>query len=120
MPQTIEVIYEGNVLKPLMPVEGLQEHERAVAILWPRTPKKNLRKLAGMLPREDSKAMRKFIDKEFEWTDKEDQKRWIKDLFADLSIQGVPVGVDVLQQRMSEADLIPNELSRAIVEAREE
>lgn len=56
----------------------------------------------------------------YPWADKEDQRRWVKDLFATLSIQGVPVGAKVLQQRMGQVGLTPNELSRGIVEAREE
>ncbi|MFQ6094370.1 MAG: antitoxin family protein, partial [bacterium] len=33
MTRTVEVVYEDNVLKPLMPIEGLREHERVVVIL---------------------------------------------------------------------------------------
>jgi len=54
------------------------------------------------------------------WADKGEQKHWIKDLFVALSIQGLPVGTKVLQQRMGQIGLTPNELSRSLVEAREE
>lgn len=56
----------------------------------------------------------------YPWADKEEQRRWIRDLFATLTIQGLPMGAKVLQQRMSQAGLTPNELSRSLVEARED
>ena len=54
------------------------------------------------------------------WADKGDQMHWIKDLFAALSIQGVSVGAEVLQQMTGQLDLTPNEPSRGLVEARKE
>ncbi len=66
MRRTIEVVYEDNVLKPLTPIEGLQEHERVVVILCPRTAKEGLRKLAGTLTHEEAEAMQKLMDEEFE------------------------------------------------------
>jgi hypothetical protein len=56
----------------------------------------------------------------YSWADKEILRRWIKGLFATLSIQGVPMGAQLLQQRMGQAGLTPNELSRSLIEAREE
>jgi len=56
----------------------------------------------------------------YPWADKGEQRRWIKELFATLSIQGVPMGAKVLQRRMGRVSLTPNELSRGLVEAREE
>jgi len=56
----------------------------------------------------------------YPWADKELLKGRIKDLFAALSIRGVPLGAQMLQQRMAQASLTPNELSRSLVEAREE
>jgi hypothetical protein len=41
-------------------------------------------------------------------------------LFNDLVIQGEPIGAEALQQRMSQAGLSENELSRALIETREE
>ncbi|MBM4048844.1 MAG: hypothetical protein FJ279_27400 [Planctomycetes bacterium] len=37
-----------------------------------------------------------------------------------LPIQGTPVGAKLLQQKMAQAGLLPNELSRGLVAAREE
>ena len=54
------------------------------------------------------------------WADKGAQKHWMNVLFAALSIKGVPIGAEALQQRMGQADLTPNELSRSLIEAREE
>lgn len=56
----------------------------------------------------------------YSWADKEILRRRLKDLFAALSIQGVPIGAQLLQQKMAQAGLTPNELSRSLVEAREE
>ena len=54
------------------------------------------------------------------WADKEILRHRLKSLFAALSIQGVPMGAQMLQRRMAQAGLTPNELSRSLVEAREE
>jgi predicted DNA-binding antitoxin AbrB/MazE fold protein len=65
MTRTVDVIYEDNVLKPLTPLEGLQEHERVVVILCPRSRKEGLRELVGTLTHEEAEAMQKVIDEEF-------------------------------------------------------
>jgi len=54
------------------------------------------------------------------WADKQEQRRRVNALFATLSIQGAPIGAEALQQSMNQAGLVPNELSRSLVEAREE
>ena len=56
----------------------------------------------------------------YAWADKEAQRRWINQVFTSLSITDMPVGSQTLQQRMSQSGLSHNELSRDIVEAREE
>ena len=66
MTQTVEVIYEDNVLKPLEPIEGIKEHERVVVILCPHPIKKGLRELVGTLTHEEAEVMQKLIDDEFE------------------------------------------------------
>jgi predicted DNA-binding antitoxin AbrB/MazE fold protein len=66
MAKAIEVIYENNVFKPLGPVEGIEEHERMVAIFSRHPAKKGLRKLAGTLTHTEARAMEKCIDEEFE------------------------------------------------------
>ena len=66
MNQTIEVVYEDNVLKPLEPIEGIKEHERVIAYLTRRPVKKGLHKLVGTLAHKEAKAMQKLIDEEFE------------------------------------------------------
>lgn len=52
--------------------------------------------------------------------DKGEERRWIEDLFARMHIQGRPMGALALQRRMADAGLAPDELSRRIVQAREE
>lgn len=53
-------------------------------------------------------------------TDKMALSRWINGLFEKLSIQGTPIGAEALQEKMAQASLTSNELSRSIVSAREE
>ncbi len=54
------------------------------------------------------------------WADKAAQRQQIDSVFAMLSIQGRPEGTESLQQRMAQTGLEQDELSRGIVEAREE
>ena len=54
------------------------------------------------------------------WTDREILKNFFSNLFATWSIHGAPVGYQSLQQNMAQAGLETNELSRSIIEAREE
>lgn len=61
MARTIEVVYEDDVLKPLMPIKGLREHERVMIILCSRPVKKGLRELAGILTHEEAEAMQNLI-----------------------------------------------------------
>ena len=56
----------------------------------------------------------------YAWVDKETQRRWIDQLFTSLSITSIPIGYQTLQQQMSQSGLNHNELSRDILEAREE
>ena len=65
MNQMIEVKYEDNVLKPLIPLKGLKKDETAWIILWPRSNKKPLDDLIGTLTKEDAEGMQQLIDKEF-------------------------------------------------------
>ena len=65
MVQTIEVIYEDNVLKPVNPIKGLAEHEKISIIIYPNRSKEGLRKLAGTLDKEEADKMQNLIDEEF-------------------------------------------------------
>jgi len=65
MLQPIEVIYEDNVLKPVTPIKGLQEHEKVFVILYSPPPKSDLRDLVGTLTKEEAEKMQKLIDEEF-------------------------------------------------------
>ncbi len=66
MTRTVEVIYEGDVLKPLMPIEGVKKHQKIWVILCPRPVKKSLRELVGTLTHEEAEEMQKLINGEFE------------------------------------------------------
>jgi hypothetical protein len=56
----------------------------------------------------------------YPWVDKEILKRRMETLFKTLSIQRKPIGALALQEQMSQIGLNPDELSRGIIEAREE
>lgn len=56
----------------------------------------------------------------YPWVNKEILKRRMETLFKTLSIQRTPIGALALQEQMSQIGLDPDELSRAIIEAREE
>ncbi len=66
MTQTIEAVYENNVLKPIKPIKGIMEHENVVVTIHPRPVKKGLQEIAGTLTHEEAKEMQKLIDGEFE------------------------------------------------------
>jgi len=66
MTRAIEVIYENNVFRPLVPVKGIEENEKMVAIFTRRPGKKGLRNLAGTITHAEARAMQKCIDEEFE------------------------------------------------------
>lgn len=66
MTKAIEVIYEDNVFKPLVPVEGLKEHERMIVIFSQASRQKGLRDLAGTITHDEARTMQDLIDTEFE------------------------------------------------------
>ncbi len=66
MSRTIEAVYENKVLKPLIPLKGLREHEKVMIIVCLPPDKKKLRKLAGSLTKQEADAMQKLINHEFE------------------------------------------------------
>ena len=68
MNRMIEVIYEDEVLKPLIPIKGIKKHEKTWVILCPRPDKKALHELVGTLTHEEAEEMQKLINKEFEKT----------------------------------------------------
>jgi predicted DNA-binding antitoxin AbrB/MazE fold protein len=56
MTRIVEAIYEKNVLKPIEPIEGIEEHERVTVILCSHPNKKSLRELAGTLTHEEAEV----------------------------------------------------------------
>ncbi len=81
----------------------------------------NLRKELDELRQQNADTSNPFTTNvAYTWADKQSQRRWINQLFTSLSITNTPIGPQTLQQRMSQSELSPDELSRGIVEAREE
>jgi predicted DNA-binding antitoxin AbrB/MazE fold protein len=64
--QTIEAVYEDNVLKPVKPLRGIMEHENVIVIVRPHHAKKCLHDLVGTLTHEEAVEMQNIIDGEFE------------------------------------------------------
>jgi hypothetical protein len=56
----------------------------------------------------------------FPWMDKTLLRQAMDKLFQTLSIQGEPIGVEALREMMKKENLSQNELSRSIIEARDE
>lgn len=66
MTATVEVLFEDQVLKPLGPVEGIREHEKAWVLIRPLPSRDALRRLFGTLSPADAQSMRETIEREFE------------------------------------------------------
>ena len=66
MLQMIEVMYEDNVLKPLMPIEWLKKREKTWVIFCPRVKRETLQESVGTLTHEEAEEMRKVMEEEIE------------------------------------------------------
>ena len=64
--QTIEAVYEDNVLKPIKPLKGIMEHQNVIVVIRPRPIRKGLRDVVGTLTHDEAKEQQKLIDEEFE------------------------------------------------------
>ncbi len=71
MTRTVEAIYEDKVLKPLSPLEGLQDHQRVEISVYVPPPKEGLSKLIGTLSAQEAEEMKATIAREFERIDNE-------------------------------------------------
>jgi len=73
MLRTIEAIYEQGVLRPLEPLEGLEEHCRVKVTVEVTEPAPHpLAECIGILPDEDAEEMQRIIGDEFEKVDLRD------------------------------------------------
>jgi predicted DNA-binding antitoxin AbrB/MazE fold protein len=66
MAQTVEAIYEGGVLRPIQPLEGVAEHSKVRVTV--EVQDKALHPLAdcvGILPDADADEIRRIIEEEF-------------------------------------------------------
>lgn len=66
MMKAIEVLFEDKVFKPIRPVEGIDEHETAWAVIHTKPRKSALLRLFGTMNRSEAENMRATIDREFE------------------------------------------------------
>lgn len=74
MTKTIQALYKCGVLKPLEPIEGLEENtEVEITVSTEKNTFQPLLKFAGVLGEEEANAMMKIVDEEFE---KVDMNEW--------------------------------------------
>ncbi|MBS4028726.1 MAG: antitoxin family protein [Ignavibacteriales bacterium] len=66
MTQTLEAVYENNMLKPLTPLQGLLEQQRVEVIVSVQAKKQSLRSLVGTLTQNEAQEMQRTIEEEFE------------------------------------------------------
>ena len=64
--QTVEAVYEDNVLKPLKPLKGIMEHENVMVIVRHHPAKRSLRGIKGTLSHKEAKEMQDVVNAEFE------------------------------------------------------
>jgi predicted DNA-binding antitoxin AbrB/MazE fold protein len=67
--RTLEALYEDGVLKPLEPLEGLDDLSRVRLVLELVDVSHPLAACVGILPDEDAQEMERIIEDEFERID---------------------------------------------------
>ena len=72
------------------------------------------------LPEQQSQPPIVDVTVPYTWVNKMVLREQMQHLLLTLSIQGEPLGTELLQKQMSEAELTSNELSQSIIAAREE
>jgi predicted DNA-binding antitoxin AbrB/MazE fold protein len=67
MAQTVEAIYEGGVLHPMQPLEGIAEHSKVkVTVEVEERARHPLADCIGILPDADAEEIRGLIEEAFE------------------------------------------------------
>ncbi len=67
MIKTIHAIYEHGALRPLEPIEGIEENAEVEIAIITKEPKPHpLAEICGIMPKEDAEEMLKIIEEEFE------------------------------------------------------
>jgi predicted DNA-binding antitoxin AbrB/MazE fold protein len=74
MTTTIEAVYENGVLRPLVPIAGLNEHEKVRVSIQTGMAPHPLLKYCGTISDEDTREIEKIIADEFEKVDPNDWK----------------------------------------------
>lgn len=65
--KTIQAIYKQGILKPLGPIEGIEENtEVKIIVSTEQKDSTSLLRFAGILDEEDASKMIKIVDDEFE------------------------------------------------------
>lgn len=63
---TVEALYEDHVLKPLVELQGVHDHESVWVMIRAKPKKSTLRRLIGSLNAQEACEMRAIVDGEFE------------------------------------------------------
>ncbi|MEM7535439.1 MAG: hypothetical protein AAF639_24900 [Chloroflexota bacterium] len=93
---------------------------------WLESEILTVRKALKSLPKHESQPSsagvtdRTLLMPSIKWVNKAQLRKTMDELFGSLLLDIQPVGSEALQQQMRKAKLQPNELSRSIIEAREE
>jgi len=72
--KTFEAIYQNGVLRPLSPVEGLEENEQVSITLTQEARPHPLADCFGILPEENARQMLEIVEMEFEQVDADEWK----------------------------------------------
>ena len=74
MQKTIEAIYENGVLRPVEPLDWLEDKRQVTVTVTTADPQGSLKDWVGGISDEDAKIMRKVIDEEFGQVNPDDWK----------------------------------------------
>jgi predicted DNA-binding antitoxin AbrB/MazE fold protein len=73
MVHIVDAIYEGGILRPVRPLEGIAEHSRVkITVEVTERATHPLSDCLGILPDEDAEEMRHIIEDEFEQVNPDD------------------------------------------------
>jgi predicted DNA-binding antitoxin AbrB/MazE fold protein len=74
MQKTIEAIYENGVLRPVQPLDWLEDKRQVTVTVTTADPQGPLKDWVGGVSDEDAKIMRQVIDEEFGQVNPDDWK----------------------------------------------
>lgn len=85
-----------------------------------QTPAQAIFRELKALPKRQKQETAADTETTYALANKAAMREQVRQLLITLSIQNLPVGAEIVQKRMREAELAANELSQSIIAAREE